>query len=105
MNGETETARETCVRCREHPSSEVLDGLPTCARCGSLIRAKSEALRTCPVDGTEMRKEVVQNLLIDRCPVCGGIWLDHDELEALLRVASEHADGGFLNGVLLGLAW
>lgn len=98
-------APELCVRCREHPSSVVLDALPTCARCADLIRRKSETSRICPVDGTEMRKEVVTNLLIDRCPACGGIWLDHDELEALLRIASEHTDGSFMNGVLLGLAW
>ena len=101
----TEGSRELCVRCREHPASEVLDGLPTCGRCGDLIRLKSESHRVCPVDGTQMRKEVVQNLLIDRCPACGGIWLDHDELEALLRIAAEHDDDGFMNGVLLGLAW
>lgn len=99
------TVQELCVRCREHPSVEVLDGLPTCARCGEMIRLKAETRRTCPVDGTAMRKEVVHNLLIDRCPACGGIWLDHDELEALLRIASEHTDGSFMNGVLLGLAW
>lgn len=96
---------EICVRCREHPSAEELDGLPTCVRCGELIRLKAETHRICPVDGTEMRKEVLQNLLIDRCPSCGGIWLDHDELEALLRLASERSGEGFLNSVLLGLAW
>jgi len=47
---------------------------------------------------------VVQNLIIDRCDECGGIWLDHDELEALLRLAAER-EGGFLNGVILDLAW
>jgi Zn-finger nucleic acid-binding protein len=52
-----------------------------------------------------MRKDVVQNLIVDRCSACGGVWLDHDELEALLRIASEHEDDGFMNGVILGLAW
>lgn len=98
-------AGERCARCREHAAVEVLDGLPTCARCGALVRLKSESRRTCPVDGTAMAKEVVQNLLIDRCPACGGVWLDHDELEALLRLAAEREDGGFLNGVILDLAW
>jgi Zn-finger nucleic acid-binding protein len=57
------------------------------------------------VDGTKMRKEIVQNIILDRCPDCGGVWLDHDELEALLRVAAEHSEEGFMNAVLLGLAW
>lgn len=97
--------QERCARCREHPAKEVLDGLPTCERCGALVRLKAESQRLCPVDGTPMRKEVVRNLLIDRCDSCGGIWLDHDELEALLRLASERDDGGFMNGVILDLAW
>jgi hypothetical protein len=96
---------ELCVRCREQPSSEVMDGLPTCARCADLIRRKSKEPRSCPVDGTELRRDVVQNIILNRCPDCGGIWLDHDELEALLRIASEHTDEGFMNAVLLGLAW
>lgn len=98
-------AHERCARCREHAAVEVLDGLPTCARCGALVRLKSESRRLCPVDGKTMAKEVVRNLLIDRCPSCGGIWLDHDELEALLRLAAEREDGAFLNGVILDLAW
>jgi len=102
MNAE---AQERCARCREQPAKEVLDGLPTCERCGALVRLKAESKRTCPVDGTPMRKEVVRNLLIDRCESCGGIWLDHDEIEALLRLAAERDDGGFMNGVILDLAW
>lgn len=94
-----------CARCREHVAVEVVDGLATCARCGVLVVAKSESPRACPVDGTKMAKEVVENLLIDRCPSCGGIWLDHEELDALMRLASEREDGGFMNGVILGLAW
>ncbi len=97
---------EYCVRCREQAASEVLDGLPTCHRCAGLLRVRAEAHRMCPVDETEMVKEVLQNLVIDRCPTCGGIWLDHDELEVLLRLAAEKADDpGFLGSVLLGLAW
>ncbi len=97
---------QLCVRCREHPAEEVLDGLPTCRSCGMSIRQKCENVRVCPVDGGEMLKEVIQNLLIDRCPTCGGVWLDHEELDALIRLAAERTDdGAFLNGVLLGLAW
>ena len=104
MSEKTEAVR--CVRCRENPSSELLDGLPTCQRCADLLRQKAEQTRVCPVDQTEMRKEVLQNLVIDRCPSCGGIWLDHEELEVLLRLAAEKSgDQGFLGSMLLGLAW
>ena len=101
-----QAAGEYCVRCREQAASEVLDGLPTCTRCADLLRVKAEKAHRCPVDDAEMRKEVIQNLVIDRCPQCGGIWLDHDELEALLRLAADRSDDeGFLGGMLLGLAW
>lgn len=103
MNGSVPT--ELCVRCREHASAEVMDGLPTCHRCADLLRQRGESKRVCPVDGADMRKEVIQNLIVDRCPGCGGVWLDHDELYALLRIAAEHDDDGFMNGVILGLAW
>ena len=97
---------ERCVRCRENPSSELLGALPTCLRCADLLRLKAEDTHMCPVDQTEMRKDVLQNLVIDRCPSCGGIWLDHDELEVLLRLAAEKSgDPGFLGSMLLDLAW
>ena len=99
------TGEDRCARCREQVAVEVLDGIPTCRRCGMLVRLKSEIPRSCPVDGTVMEKEVVETLLIDRCGTCGGVWLDHDELEILLRLTAERNDGTFLNGVLLKLAW
>lgn len=97
-------SQDLCARCREQPASDTMGGLPTCSRCGELIRQKAEEVRSCPVDGEEMTKEVIQNLLVDRCPDCGGIWLDQDELGSLLRLAAER-DDHFLNSVLLGLAW
>jgi Zn-finger nucleic acid-binding protein len=30
-----------------------------------------------------MTKEIVLNLVLDRCPACGGVWLDGGELELL----------------------
>jgi len=100
------TDAEECVRCREHPAIDLLDGLPTCQRCAGLLRVKAETKRACPVDQTEMQKDVLQNLVIDRCPSCGGIWLDHEELEVLLRLAAEKSgEQGFLGSMLLGLAW
>jgi len=31
-----------------------------------------------------MEKENFHNVLIDRCPKCGGVWLDRNELEKIL---------------------
>ena len=95
-----------CVRCREQPAAGEHEGLPACPRCADLLRNRGDTARSCPVDGEELRKEVLENLVVDRCPACGGIWLDHEELEALLRLVAERdEDGAFMNAVLLGLAW
>ncbi|GJM18531.1 MAG: hypothetical protein DHS20C14_07440 [Phycisphaeraceae bacterium] len=40
----------------------------------------------CPCDGTVMRKVDVEGVVVDRCPGCGGVWLDLGELAQLLGV-------------------
>jgi len=47
------------------------------------LAAAHESRRRCPVDGVEMAKEIVLNLILDRCPTCHGVWLDAGELEQL----------------------
>jgi Zn-finger nucleic acid-binding protein len=49
------------------------------------MRAAKEQSRRCPIDGGEMAKEIVLNLIIDRCPSCRGVWLDGGELEDMRR--------------------
>ncbi len=43
----------------------------------------------CPKCWVTMRQEEVEvfgpNVVIDTCPKCGGIWLDHGELKKLLK--------------------
>lgn len=42
----------------------------------------------CPVDGAELQKIVKSGIEIEYCPSCGGVWLDHGELEKLVELAS-----------------
>ena len=45
-------------------------------------------------------------VFVDHCGICGAVWLDHEELEVLLRLAAEKSDDpGFLGSMLLDLAW
>jgi len=37
----------------------------------------------CPKDNTEMTQPELEGVLIDECPVCGGIWFDQGELVAV----------------------
>jgi len=43
---------------------------------------------TCPKCGAGMDREGVEGVAIDRCPGCGGLWLDALEREKLVVTAS-----------------
>ncbi len=47
-----------------------------------------EPTRTCPVDGSTLLKEHNNEILIDRCPTCKGVWLDAGEIEAIKEAAT-----------------
>ncbi len=106
-----EALEEKCVRCGQvtrytRPGD---DGLPTCPAClPQLRRARAEG-RRCPVDGAVLRCEHVSNVVIDRCPDCGGVWLEDGELELITRAAAQAAHrsvaeaADLLSTVLVGL--
>ncbi len=51
--------------------------------------ARKARWRTCPGGcETKLVEEDFRDLVIDRCPTCGGVWLDPGELE---KVASDDA--------------
>ena len=43
----------------------------------------------CPRDGTDLIKSIKNGVEIEYCPTCGGVWLDHGELEKLIALASQ----------------
>ena len=77
---------EKCERCGDRTKDTFRD-LPTCPACRQDIETglqiNDEEVRTCPVDGTPMDKQVAHVVVIDRCPKCNGIWLDGGEYERL----------------------
>ncbi len=44
---------------------------------------ESIAALRCPRDGGEMVAVMMDDVQVDRCPTCGGLWLDAGELEQL----------------------
>src|SRR5262245_56813591 len=101
---------EQCVRCRGpmRYGSPGADGVPTCAACCEEI-ARPRSSRACPVDAQPLRAERVANVAVDRCPSCGGVWLDGGELELVTAAAvqavrrSPEEAGDLLATVLVGL--
>lgn len=76
-------AGELCAACGENRTERRVDGKPTCPACELADRAEREDRMECRNDGALMVKEVIENLIVDRCPECGGVWLDGGELEFL----------------------
>ena len=45
--------------------------------------------RFCPLDGAELIHRERHGVAIDLCPFCHGIWLDADELQAIICLTAE----------------
>ncbi len=87
---------ERCLRCRNYFKFEELTtgpgGFSLCRNCSPTIDP-NEPLRPCPADGSRMKKELIENLvLIDRCESCGGFWFDKDEIETMREIVRNTAD-------------
>lgn len=50
---------------------------------------KNSEPRLCPISGDMMEEIIISGVVIDRCPICGGIWLDAGELETIVKEAKE----------------
>ena len=48
----------------------------------------------CPKCGSEMRSYERNNVVVDQCTGCGGLFLDRGELEALANAESAYYGGG-----------
>lgn len=95
-----------CRRCGAEHEWELMistrEGNLFCPTCWKQLT--TEAKRNCPVDGAEMKKRLVAEvILIDVCPVCQGTWFDKSELEVLLKRAKDDGSNwGFAFGTIFG---
>ena len=85
---------EKCDRCGTRTRHRE-DDHAICQSCAQemqlMVEAKAESGRLCPIDGTQMGKEIAHMLVVDRCPACQGVWLDGGELERLKGGVEEAA--------------
>lgn len=52
----------------------------------------SDGLISCPKDQEPMSRITLGSVAIDRCPTCGGVWLDQGELEGIKRAMLDHGE-------------
>ena len=50
---------------------------------------KKEKTLNCPRDNTLMEKKTREGITIDKCPTCGGLWLDKGEMNNILQRIEE----------------
>ena len=92
--------KSECAHCRENNTRRDFEGQPTCVKCQMKILIGREAKRNCPVDGSVLVKDHLNEIIIDRCPKCEGIWLDAGELKAIKNAAQEEGMG---TGMVMGM--
>lgn len=96
------TCRQPCCVCE---SRNKADDAPVCESCAAemelAVTAGEEEVRSCPVDGAKMTKEIAHMVVIDRCSECGGVWLDSGELRLIRDDAEEVALRSFTNSFVL----
>lgn len=94
------------MRCGQR-THHIVDGLSMCAPCAEhmqlIVVAESEAKRRCPVDDTELTKEIAHMLVIDRCPTCRGVWLDAQEMERISTEVANEAMMAVARGAFSGV--
>jgi uncharacterized C2H2 Zn-finger protein len=54
----------------------------------------------CPRCGADLKEQHAEQVRIDECPECGGIWLDKGELDQLQRVNRARGVSGGVLGTL-----
>ena len=95
---------EKCLRCDKKRTKSKFEGFPTCGECEIEIRKEREIKRLCPLDGAEMTKEVIVNVIVDRCSKCGGVWLEPGELELINKAIKDGASAQYMYGLAAGMA-
>lgn len=81
-----------CLRCNGAYKWEEMTSTPEgnlfCPNCWKQLT--NEVKRKCPVDGAEMQKRLIADVvLIDVCSTCGGTWFDKGELEVVVKKSAD----------------
>lgn len=51
----------------------------------ALLKKQKEKELLCPKDQTPMIKLTSKGVTVDKCPKCGGIWLDKGEMKRIIE--------------------
>jgi hypothetical protein len=93
-----------CSMCQTRRTRQQLQGQPVCQRCQTELQAEAEEKTICPNCAASIIKQIEQTVVYDKCPACGGVWLDKSELETLTKLASATGQAsGQATGAVMGM--
>ena len=80
-------------------NKEAIEKLRAKMKIGAEAKAAGTSSMQCPrCDGGKLSERVVNEVSIDTCDKCGGVWLDSGELEQLIK----REGGGFFSRLFGG---
>lgn len=93
---------ENCHRCKQK-TRRARKNKPTCGHCIAILDSRHEEIRNCPVDNNKMKKEIIQNIILDRCPKCSGLWFDKNEIEAFEELINKVSNDAIIHKIIKGI--
>ena len=94
---------DKCHNCGQK-TRRLYNDKPTCGHCIAILEARHEEIRKCPVDNEEMKKEIIHNIILDRCPKCSGLWFDKNELESFEQLIRQVSSENLIHEIIKGIA-
>jgi Zn-finger nucleic acid-binding protein len=79
-------------------NKEAIEKLRAKMKVAAEAKVAGTSSMNCPRCDGSLKESKFQDVLIDACEKCGGVWLDSDELEKL----TEKESGGWLSGLFGG---
>lgn len=64
---------------------------------------RKQHLMKCPKCGAGLVTEEYQNIQVDRCPECDGVWFDAGEVEQVLQQQEAGGVGGLFRAIMQGV--
>lgn len=94
-----------CHRCGQNRTKRTDEmGRPVCPDCEIELVMEREKKTECPIDHVTMEKEIIDGeIIIDRCPKCGGVWLSSGELDLIKENLESKSSSNFAIGVASGI--
>lgn len=89
--------------CPECNKVKILEKYDCCEDCEIRLRIEKENIIKCPSClKVDMTKNVIDDIIIDKCPECEGVFLDKGELSKLTPEQYDNFAAGLCVGIAIG---